>query len=264
LGFIETTYSNQDTQEVSGVDFGVNFSVPLGDTVRLNSFMDISHLNSYEVIVAGTGDVLQYAGTLSPCNVTSCSGAPDYRASWQNTLVFGNTSVSLTGYYTSGYDTASIDFGGIEGDCVGNAAIHSSTQTYVDGSPVNCTQDEAWNADLTIRHQFGGKYTVYGDFLNVFDIEPDFDPSAAYSLFGYNPAWQGPNMVGRFFLFATTPRKSACRDQDRSANPANAALRICSAYRSARLLRRKCGDPRTSFASSRRTSGTPSARESAR
>jgi iron complex outermembrane receptor protein len=196
LGFIETSYANQDRQEVSGIDFGVNFSVPMGDTVRLNSFLDISHLANYD-LTTDLGQVLSYEGTLSPCNITSCSGAPEWRASWQNTLVFGNTSVSLTGYYTDGYDTASIDFGAIPGDCLNN--LHASTLDYADGTPVNCTQDEAWNADLTVRHQFGGKYTVYGDFLNVFDIEPDFDPSAAYSLLGYNPAWQGPNMVGRFF-----------------------------------------------------------------
>jgi iron complex outermembrane receptor protein len=35
--------------------------------------------------------------------------------------------------------------------------------------------------------------------LNVFDIEPDFDPAAAYGLFGYNPAWSGPNIMGRYY-----------------------------------------------------------------
>jgi iron complex outermembrane receptor protein len=40
---------------------------------------------------------------------------------------------------------------------------------------------------------------VYLDVLNVFSIKPEFDPSAAYSLFNYNPAWGGPNMVGRYF-----------------------------------------------------------------
>ena len=107
--------------------------------------------------------------------------------------------MSLTAYYTDGYDTASLDFGGIAGDCVGNAAIHSSTQTYVDGTPVNCTQDATWNLDLTARHRINDTYLVYADFLNVLDIEPDFDPSAAYSLFGFNPAWQGPNIMGRYF-----------------------------------------------------------------
>jgi iron complex outermembrane recepter protein len=35
--------------------------------------------------------------------------------------------------------------------------------------------------------------------LNVFDIKPKFDPSAAYSIFNYNPAWATPNIVGRYF-----------------------------------------------------------------
>jgi iron complex outermembrane receptor protein len=112
---------------------------------------------------------------------------------------FGATSVSLTAYYTSGYDTASIDFGGVEGDCEGNAAIASSTAAYADGTPVNCTQPAVWNADLTARHTFNDKYTVYADILNVFGIEADFDHSAAYGLFNYNPAWQGPNILGRYF-----------------------------------------------------------------
>ena len=33
----------------------------------------------------------------------------------------------------------------------------------------------------------------------MFDIEPEFDPSAAYGLFGFNPAWGGPNIMGRYF-----------------------------------------------------------------
>jgi hypothetical protein len=41
--------------------------------------------------------------------------------------------------------------------------------------------------------------TIYGNVLNVFDIDPPFDPSAAYSLFNFQPAWAGPNIVGRYF-----------------------------------------------------------------
>ncbi|NLG75425.1 MAG: TonB-dependent receptor, partial [Xanthomonadaceae bacterium] len=129
--------------------------------------------------------------------------SPEYRAAWQNTVEFdnawGSTSLSLTTYYTSGLDTASIDFGGIKGDCAFNASEHASTQTYVDGTPVLCKSDAAWNVDLTARHRINDTYLVFVDILNVFDIEPDFDPSAAYSLFGFNPAWHGPNIMGRYF-----------------------------------------------------------------
>jgi iron complex outermembrane receptor protein len=198
LGFIESSFTNQDKQEVSGIDFGANLSLPIGDTITWRSSLDLSYLEKFELIT-DAGDTLRYDGTLSPCNITSCSGAPKWRGAWQNTVTFGATSISLTGYYTSGYDTASIDFGGVEGDCEGNAAIASSTAAYVDGTPVNCTQPAVWNADLTARHTFNDKYTVYMDVLNVFGIEADFDHSAAYGLFNYNPAWQGPNILGRYF-----------------------------------------------------------------
>ena len=42
-------------------------------------------------------------------------------------------------------------------------------------------------------------FEVKLNVLNVFDIDPEFDPSAAYALFNYNPAWAGPNMLGRYF-----------------------------------------------------------------
>jgi len=125
---------------------------------------------------------------------------------WQNTLEFAGTSVSLTAYWTSGYSTASLDLGGVwetgdgrEADCQANADAGASTQAFADGTPYQCSAHAQWNADLTARHTFNDKYTVYLDVLNVFDIKPEFEPAAAYSLFGYNPAWAGPNIVGRYY-----------------------------------------------------------------
>jgi iron complex outermembrane receptor protein len=198
LGFIQSSFVNQDKQNVSGIDIGANLSLPLGDAVTLRSTLDASYLQKFE-LTTDTGEVKRYDGTLSPCNVTSCSGAPKWRAAWQNTVEFGKTSMSLTGYYTSGYDTASVDFGGIKGDCEGNAAAAASTQSYVDGTPVNCNAKATWNADFNARYKFNDKYTVYLDVLNVFDIGPPFEPSAAYSIFWFNPSWAGPNALGRYF-----------------------------------------------------------------
>jgi iron complex outermembrane receptor protein len=200
LGFIETSYANQDSQEVSGIDLGANFSLPIGDTVTWRSFLEVSYLANYD-LKTDAGVTLSYEGTLSPCNITSCSGAPQYRGMWQNTLEFGGTSLSLTGYWTSGYATGSADFidPTVQDVNVCADTLHASTLTYVNDDPVNCYQSAQWNADFTARHTFSDKYTVYLDVLNVFSIKPEFDPSAAYSLFNYNPAWGGPNMVGRYF-----------------------------------------------------------------
>ncbi|HMS20219.1 TonB-dependent siderophore receptor [uncultured Sphingorhabdus sp.] len=198
IGFIQSSYANQDRQTVSGLDFGANLSLPLSENISFRSSFDASYLMKYE-LTTDAGDVLRYDGTLSPCNITSCSGAPKWRASWQNSVDFGDTTLSLTAYYTSGYDTASIDFGGVKGDCQGNADIASSTLGYVDGTPVLCRAKPTWNADMTLTHKLNDKFTIYANVLNVFDIDAPFEPSAAYHLFQFNPAWAGPNIMGRYF-----------------------------------------------------------------
>jgi iron complex outermembrane receptor protein len=197
IGFIESSYLNQDSQTVSGVDFGANVNFSLGKA-KLRSGIDLSYLMKYE-LTTDQGVVNRYDGTLSPCNITSCSGAPKWRGSWQNSLQYGDTTVSLTAYYTSGYDTASIDFGGVKGDCAGNAASAASTVAYVDGSPVLCSAKAVWNVDLTARQKVSDKLTVYLDVLNAFNIAAPFEPSAAYNLYQYNPAWASPNIIGRYF-----------------------------------------------------------------
>jgi iron complex outermembrane receptor protein len=198
LGFIQSSFTNQDQQTVSGIDFGANVSLPVSNSITWRSNFDASYMLKYE-LKTDSGDVLRYDGTLSPCNITSCSGSPKWRASWQNTLEFGDTSLSLTAYYTKGYDTASIDFGGIKGDCAFNAANGTSTHAYNDGTPVNCKTKDIWNVDFTASQKIGDKFTIYANVLNVFGIKPPFDPDAAYALFGFNPAWAGPNIMGRYF-----------------------------------------------------------------
>jgi len=199
LGFLQSSFTNQDSQVVSGLDFGINVSHPITENIRWRSLAEASWLMKYKV-TRDNGDVERYEGTLSPCNITSCSGAPEWRATWQNSFdIYDDTTLSLTAYYTDGYDTASIDYGGIKGDCAFNAANHASTATYEDGTPVNCTQGAQWNVDFNARHRINDIFTVYLDVLNVFDIDAKFDPSGAYGIFGFNPAWGGPNVLGRYF-----------------------------------------------------------------
>jgi iron complex outermembrane receptor protein len=199
IGSVQSSYQNQDLQEVSGIDLAVTLNIPFSRMDWVSAF-EVSYLDKYTLTTDG-GDVLEYAGTLSPCNITSCSGAPDYRGSWQNTLMFNDdkTTVALTIYYTAGMDSASIDYGGVEGDCAGNAAIGASTASYVDGTPVNCNSSSLVNTDLTVHHQLNDQVRLFVDVMNLLDEDPGFDPSAAYGLFGFNPAWAGPQIMGRYF-----------------------------------------------------------------
>jgi iron complex outermembrane receptor protein len=202
IGFVEASYTNANQQLVQGIDLGMNASFKLADDVKLTSsfeasYLDKNHLTLVNPITGEPGDTQEFEGTLSPCNTTSCSGSPRWRASWQNTLVFGDTTISATAYYTAGYDVAQVDFGATPGDC--ESAVASGAKAYTDGTPYACRSKAIWNVDLTASHTINDRFTLYLNVLNLLDTSPPFDPNAAYGLYGYNPAWTGSNILGRYF-----------------------------------------------------------------
>ena len=60
------------------------------------------------------------SGTQS-CDVTPARGAPDLRATWMNSVVWRDLILGLTANYTGDYDNASVDYGGVKGDCEASA-----------------------------------------------------------------------------------------------------------------------------------------------
>ncbi|WP_033075540.1 TonB-dependent receptor domain-containing protein [Sphingopyxis sp. MWB1] len=202
IGTIQASYANANRQLVQGIDFGVNARFDLTDDVRFTtsfeaSYLDKNHLTLVDPVTGKAQDPQKYEGTLSPCNVTSCSGSPQWRGSWQNTLAFGGTTISATAYYTSGYDVAQVDFDAVPGDC--ESAVDAGAIAYPDGTPFACRSKSIWNVDLTATQKIGDRFTIYANILNLLDTKPPFDPNAAYHLYGYNPAWAGPNIMGRYF-----------------------------------------------------------------
>jgi iron complex outermembrane recepter protein len=195
IGFIQYSFQNNDSQEVSGLDFGANFNYDVTSDVKFSSSFEASYLIKFQKTIGD--NVQRYDGTLSPCDVTSCSGSPKWRGSWQNTIQTGGLTVSATAYYTSGYDLASIDYDGVKGDCV--ASIGASVVAYPDGTPVLCRAKPTWNVDLSTSLKVNDRFTIYANVLNVLGIDPPFEPSAAYNIFQYNPAWAGANILGRYF-----------------------------------------------------------------
>lgn len=194
LGFIQTPYQNAGSQSVSGIDFGINASYDLTDNLSLISQLDASYTLKYKL---NTEDgTLRYDGTLSPCNITSCSGSPKWRGSWQNTLVYKDTSVTLTTYFTKGVDTAQIDYGMTKGDCANNVEL--GLISYEDGTPIQCKSKDIWNIDLSVNQKINDNFSIYVNALNVFDIKAPVDVNAAYGISQYNPAFAGPNIIGRF------------------------------------------------------------------
>jgi iron complex outermembrane receptor protein len=200
LGFVQASYTNADSEVASGVDLSATARVPLNHSgLRLISSLSASYLGKLTLSDPQNG-VQAYAGTLGPCNITSCSGAPRWRGSWQNTLDFGGrASLTATTYYTSGYSEISTDTGGILGDCIGSAEAGSMSQTYYDGSPILCRAKATWDVDLTGQIKLLNHFTLYGNVLNVLGTKPPYDPNAAYGTYQFNPAWADKNFIGRYY-----------------------------------------------------------------
>jgi iron complex outermembrane receptor protein len=196
LGFIQYSFVNANSETASGLDFSGTARFPIGGSVTFTSRVDASYLIRLEKDIDGI--VQRYDGTLSPCDITSCSGAPKWRGTWTNTLDFGKTSFTGTVNYTGGYDMASVDYGGVAGDCAANAGV--SVVTYKDGTPFKCRAKRFITVDLTGSTRIADHLTVYFNVLNILGAKPDFNPGQSYNLgYNYNVAWEGQGFTGRFF-----------------------------------------------------------------
>jgi iron complex outermembrane receptor protein len=193
LGRVEYPFQNLNAQKVSGIDFGADARIPLGGGVRLISSVEASYLIKLETEFPD-GTTQRYDGTLGPYNITSASGSPKWRGSWQNTLDFGSARLTATAYYTSGYGAEAEDVEGVRGECPSGGSV----AFYEDGvTPVECDVDATFNLDLTGSVDVTDRATFYVNVLNVLDEKPAFDPNT-YGGVNYNPAWGQSNIMGRY------------------------------------------------------------------
>ncbi|WP_343526533.1 TonB-dependent receptor [Sphingomonas sp.] len=200
LGFAAGSYKNADTYLVRGLDFSLSANFPITADVRWRTIANASRLLRLEQTLED-GTVQRYDGTLGPCNITSCSGAPHLRASWQNTLDFnGRGNVSLTAYYTSSYSSVATDAGGVYGDCAASAA-NGQLVTYNNGDPVQCRSKSVFYLDGHAEVKVQDSFTFYLDVKNLLDRKPAYEPNAGYGLYQFNPAWSDSLFIGRFVRF---------------------------------------------------------------
>jgi iron complex outermembrane receptor protein len=207
LGFIEYAYINEGEERVQGLDFGADIKHDFGG-VTWTSSLDANYVIKYE-LQRGDGSIERYDGTLSPCDYTSCSGSPKWRATWQNTLDFGKFALTATTYYTGPYDLASTDYGSTVGHCqqgirdpgdeIAFYKVPVGSPAGTAAIPVKCEVEATWNVDLSATVKVNDNFTLYANVLNVLGIKPPFDPSGAYQITQYNPAWAQANAVGRYF-----------------------------------------------------------------
>jgi iron complex outermembrane recepter protein len=203
LGYVSASFNNSDKENASGIDVGiaVTTDLPWGGT-KWRTDLEGSYLSKYN-ITRKTGTVEKYAGTLSPCDYTSCSGSPRWRANFSNTLSWEKFSVTGTLYFTSRVNMAEVDYGGNPDDCVGNSNQGFGAPTYYNTSiPAQCRSHNIYNFDLNAQYKVNDDTTVYMDMLNALNIKPPLDTASAYSNAyyypNYNTAFASQNAMGRF------------------------------------------------------------------
>lgn len=128
---------------------------------------------------------LEYVGTESPCEYTSCEGTRRNRFTWYNTFDFDQWSATETLMYTSG----ELD---IESDEAGPG-----------GSVYPFPKDgEFWDVDLRVSYNVTENVTdylqVFGNVMNLLDASPPIEP-AQHGGVNHNLAVYQAGIVGRFF-----------------------------------------------------------------
>jgi iron complex outermembrane recepter protein len=202
IGFIGYGFTNADSQDVSGLDFSSEAKFDITDDVSLTSSVEASYVIKYTQTFDDGTPTQRYDGTLGNYQITSASGTPKWRGSWQNTLRVKNATLSATAYYSGGYSQEAEDASGggtrsTNGDCTAN--LGSPVASYRDNAtPVLCRVKAFINVDMTASLKVNDQFTIYGNVLNVFGAKAPYDPTT-YGGSNYNPAWASAGVVGRSF-----------------------------------------------------------------
>ena len=132
-----------------------------------------------------------------------------------NTFEFGEkTTATLTTYYTSGRPHASLDFGGVPGECETN--IGASTVPLVESTLHDCKTSAQWNVDLTVQYQWTHRAPTRRP-------EPvryvrSFDPAAAYGFTDQRAG--GLNMMVEHVALASSSTSTASKSEAPAATTA--------------------------------------------
>ncbi|MGF7155070.1 TonB-dependent receptor domain-containing protein [Novosphingobium gossypii] len=201
LGQVISSFRNQNAMMGSGIDFSADARFYLNDKITFQTKANASYLIRLQQENQeddGSTTIWRYDGSLGGCNLTSCSGAPRFRLTWQNTVDFNQkASLTLTANYTSGYSSTSADAGGVYKDCEASAAA-GQLLTYDNGDPVQCHAKGTFDLDAHGEVKVAEQFKLYFDVLNVLDGKPHYDPNAGYGLYQFNPAWQDRLFMGRY------------------------------------------------------------------
>jgi iron complex outermembrane receptor protein len=176
-------YENATSLATDGVDLDFRGNVGFGDFGKLTSDLSFTKIFSFKLINAD-GTSQQWVGTQAPYVLSSGAGTPRYRGTWMNSYEYGPASLTLTTYYTSGFQSTGVDF-------TGDPTICLYTSSY-------CHVASFIDMDLTAMYRVNSHLTTSLTVQNLMDRLPPINP-ADYAGINYNPTYAQAGIMGRFF-----------------------------------------------------------------
>ncbi len=187
-------YINANSLLTKGVDVDLRGRFHFADNLEWISEFTATDILTWKKNF-GQGN-LQFVGTQGPYILSSGAGTPKWRASWSNTLTDGKWSATASVYYVSGLYMSAPDYTG-NGACI--------SQGPNGNLPSNCKVPSFTYVDLNGSYHLTHNIDIFGGIENLFDRSPGFDP-LDYAGVNYNPTYQQPGIIGRYFQMGVRGR----------------------------------------------------------
>jgi iron complex outermembrane receptor protein len=199
---VSAPYVNAGYFKTQGLDFSATVRANLGDDIRFTSRVDANYIDKFNVDF-GDGVIRKYVGTLGPYELSSGAGTPRWRGNWQNTLEFGNFSLTATTYYVSRIRQVAADEesagsnGQIDLSC---DAAAGSLYPYPSATAQanSCYIKRFIYADLNASVKVNDNFTFFMNVNNITNARAPIAP-ASYSGTNYLPTWHFAGVIGRVF-----------------------------------------------------------------
>jgi iron complex outermembrane receptor protein len=190
---------NSDTTE--GLDFSATLSAPVSDGVKFTSRVEATYVLRYDRDTAA--GIQRFAGSFGPYDLSSGNGTPRIRGNWQNTLDFGDYTISATTYYVGRIKEVSTDQGNLSTSCAANLyKVPASAPGY----EKFCYVNSFINVDLNQTFRVNDQFTFFLNVKNLLDARAPIAPAAYASAPNFLTTWHYAGLIGRQFRAGATFR----------------------------------------------------------
>jgi iron complex outermembrane receptor protein len=194
---LNAPYVNANYEIISGLEFGVDARVPVSNSIRFETRLDLQDTLSYDLHPTA-GAVQHYAGTVGPEDLSSGGGTPRWRGNWQNTLSVGPFSLTSTTYFVGGMRAVAADQAtSVNGDISCAASVYTVAGQSTDKF---CHINSFLYTDLNLNVRVNDQFTFFGYVGNVANARAPLFANTAYTTQpNYLTSWHTPGIVGRTF-----------------------------------------------------------------